>query len=70
MPEYSTNGIDKNDFVRKIDKLEKYIIKAESRLVKHERELEALSEKEFGKQDNVTKSLIKLKLLGKKRSLR
>lgn len=71
MPEFSTNGIDKNELVRKIDKLEKYIKKAENRLLKHNKSLDIIIEKEFGSQETVvSKSLMKLKLMGKKRSLR
>ena len=70
MLEIATNGIDKNEIVQKIEKLDGYIRKAKMRLVKHESDLELLYTQQYGDKEVIEKSLKKLKLLSKRRSMR
>lgn len=70
MPEVYTSGIDKNELIQKVTKLEAYINKAESRLGMHERELDKLYQKTLGNDEETYHSLAHFNLISKKRSLR
>lgn len=70
MTDLSSMGIDKNDLLLKIDKLEGYIRKAKNRLMQHEQSLELIYSQQFGNKDVIETSLKRLKMMSKRRSLR
>ncbi|PZM78659.1 MAG: hypothetical protein DKM50_11025 [Candidatus Margulisiibacteriota bacterium] len=70
MPEIATDGLDRNEIFKKLSKLDSYIKKAEIRLKQREKEQEQLYEKDTGDKEMIEKSLRKLNIFSRKRSLR
>ncbi|HAR62001.1 MAG TPA: hypothetical protein DCS13_00895 [Candidatus Margulisbacteria bacterium] len=70
MPEFATDGLDRNEIFKKLSKLDSYIKKAEIRLKQREKEQEQLYEKDTGDKEMIEKSLRKLNIFSRKRSLR